>query len=99
MRKITTLCGSTRFKESFENIEKKLTLEGRIVLSVCFFDKDDVLELDSEQYEILGELHRDKIKMSDGIFVINENGYIGESTRREIEYAQLLNKEIEYLES
>lgn len=98
MRNITTLCGSTRFKQSFENIEKKLTLEGRIVLSVGFFEKIDGTALNKEQLELLEELHRDKIKMSDSIFVINENGYIGESTQKEIEYATALMKVIEYLE-
>ena len=98
MRKITTLCGSARFKESFEIIEKKLTLEGRIVLSVGFFEKNDDEKLNVEQYELLGELHKEKIQMSDSIFVINEGGYIGESTKQEIEYAKKLNKEIEYME-
>ena len=98
MRKITTLCGSTRFKQSFEDIEKKLTLEGRIVLSVGFFEKIDGTEVTKEQLDLLEELHRDKIKMSDSIFVINENGYIGESTKKEIEYATALMKEIDYLE-
>lgn len=98
MRTITTLCGSTRFKQSFEKIEKKLTLEGRIVLSVGFFEKIDGTELNKGQLNLLGELHKDKIQMSDTIFVINENGYIGESTKKEIEYAKELNKVIEYLE-
>ena len=88
MRKITTLCGSTRFKESFEKIEKKLSLEGRIVLSFGFFDKIDCTEYDSELYQLLGDLHKDKIQMSDSIFVINENGYIGYSTMQEIDYAK-----------
>ena len=88
MRKITTLCGSTRFRESFEKIEKKLTLEGRIVVSVGFFHKIDGTEYDSEVYKLLGDLHKDKIQMSDSIFVINENGYILHSTMQEIDYAK-----------
>ncbi len=98
MRKITTLCGSTRFKQSFKNIEKKLTLEGRIVLSVGFFERIDGTALNKGQLNLLEELHKDKIQMSDSIFVINENGYIGESTKKEIAYAKELRKEIEYLE-
>ena len=47
---------------------------------------------------MLDEMHRQKIDMSDVIYVINVNGYIGESTKNEIEYAKSKNKEIFYLE-
>ena len=46
----------------------------------------------------MGELHFQKIEMSDAIFVVNVDGYIGESTRKEIEYAKSLDKEVMYLE-
>ena len=39
-----------------------------------------------------------KIDMADEIFVINVGGYIGSSTRSEIEYAQAAGKRIRYLE-
>ena len=48
---------------------------------------------------MLDGMHRQKIDMSDAIFVINVNGYIGESTKNEIEYAKSKNKEILYLEN
>ena len=49
-----------------------------------------------EEIETLGRMHQDKIGMSDAILVVNVNGYLGESTRDEIEYAKLLGKEILY---
>lgn len=98
MRKVVTLCGSTKFKESFERIEKQLTLENTIVLSVGFFEKIDGTMLTSKQLEMLEELHKEKIKMSDGIYVINEGGYIGVSTSKEIEFAKAMGKDIEYME-
>ena len=96
---VTTLCGSTRFKEEFLDIQKKLTLEGRIVISVGLFGHSGDEEVWTEgTKEMLDRMHKRKIDMADGIFVINKGGYIGESTRSEIEYAKEHGKRIEYLE-
>ena len=94
--KIITLCGSSRFKEDFLREQKKLTLEGNIVFSVAFFDDDKTLS--EEQKEMVGDMHKRKIDLSDEIFVINKDGYIGSSTRSEIEYATKSNKTIKYME-
>ena len=97
--KVITLCGSTRFKEQFLEAQKRLTLEGYVVLSVGLFGHSG----DEEAWqpgtkEMLDNLHLRKIDMSDGIYVINVGGYIGESTQREIEYAFVNGKYIKYLE-
>jgi hypothetical protein len=97
--KVVTLCGSTRFKEQFLEVQKKLSLEGYIVLSVELFGHSG----DEEAWqpgtkEMLDRIHLRKIDMSDGIYVINVGGYIGESTKREIEYAFMNDKYIRYLE-
>ena len=42
--------------------------------------------------------HFEKIKLSDSIFVVNVDNYIGESTKKEIEYAKELGKDIFYLQ-
>lgn len=100
-RRVICLCGSTRFKEDFERVQRELTLKGDIVLSVGFFSHK--LE-NSEEWskngkkEDLDKLHKDKIAMSDAILVINRDKYIGSSTRSEIEYAKQLGKDIVYLE-
>lgn len=98
--KVITLCGSTRFKNEFLMVQKKLTLEGHIVISVGLFghsgDKE-VWDIDNKQ--MLDDMHRKKIDMADEIFVINVGGYIGESTKSEIEYAKSQGKPIKYLEN
>ena len=97
--KIVTLCGSTRFKEQFMEAQKRLTLEGCIVISIGLFGHsgdDDVWKPDVK--EMLGDMHLRKIDMADEIFVINVGGYIGESTKREIAYAEQTGKTIKYLE-
>lgn len=102
--KVITLCGSTRFKEDFLREQKRLTLEGNIVISVGLFGHSG----DSEVWEgmdentltqtkiMLDDMHKRKIDMADEIFVINTGGYIGESTRSEIAYAQETGKAVRY---
>ena len=86
--KVITLCGSTRFKDAFLETQKRLTLEGNIVISVGLFGHSGDEEVWKEgTKEMLDNMHKRKIDMSDGIFVINVGGYIGESTRSEIDYA------------
>ena len=97
--KVVTLCGSTRFKEQFFEVQKKLTLEGYIVISVGLFGHSGDNEVLTEgTKEMLDEMHLSKIDLADEIFVINVNGYIGESTKREIEYAKSTGKTVNYLE-
>ncbi len=96
---ITTLCGSTRFKNEFMEMQKKLTLAGRIVISVGLFGHSGDDEVWTEGTKaMLDDMHKRKIDLADGIFVINKDGYIGDSTRSEIEYAQKHGKSVEYLE-
>ena len=104
--KVITLCGSTRFKEAFMETQKQLTLEGIIVISVGLFGHsgdNEVWEgMDegtlTKTKEMLDDMHKRKIDMADEIFVINVGGYIGESTKSEIEYARNAGKTIRYLE-
>ena len=96
---VITLCGSTRFKDQFFEAQKRLTLEGNIVISVGLFGHSGDNEVWGEgTKEMLDDMHKRKIDMADSIYVINVGGYIGESTRSEIEYAKKNGKAIEYLE-
>ena len=105
--KVITLCGSTRFREAFEEANKRLTLAGNIVISVGLFGHsgdDEVWEGMSEDTltetkRMLDDMHKRKIDMADEIFVVNVDGYVGESTRSEIAYAQAHGKPVTYLES
>lgn len=103
---VITLCGSTRFKDEFMKANKDLTLQGNIVISVGLFGHSGDAEvwenMDegtlTKTKEMLDDIHKRKIDMSDEIFVINVGGYIGESTKSEIEYAKAKGKRISYLE-
>ncbi|UVI32975.1 hypothetical protein [Paenibacillus spongiae] len=94
--RVITLCGSTKFKQQFEKANAFLTLQGNIVISLAFFEQSEGFELTEEQAGLLGELHLRKIDISDDIYVIDVDGYIGSSTRKEIEYAQRKGKSIRY---
>ena len=96
---VITLCGSTRFKDQFLEAQKRLTLEGNIVISVGLFGHSGDDEVWTEgTKEMLDDMHKRKIDMADAIYVINVDGYIGESTRAEIEDAKRNGKEVRYLE-
>ncbi len=102
---VITLCGSTRFKDEFIEAQKRLTLDGNIVISVGLFGHSG----DNEVWEgmdegtlsktkaMLDDMHKRKIDMADSIYVINPGGYIGESTKSEIEYAIDHGKRVDYL--
>ena len=103
---VVTLCGSTRFKKAFNEAQKRLTLEGNIVISVGLFghagDSEVWENMDegtrTATKEMLDDMHKRKIDMADSIYVINPGGYIGESTQSEIAYAAAHGKKIDYLE-
>lgn len=104
--KVITLCGSTRFKDEFMEAQKRLTLEGNIVISVGLFghagDTEVWENMDegtlTKTKEMLDDMHKRKIDMADEIYVINVGGYIGSSTKSEIEYARKTGKTVTYLE-
>jgi hypothetical protein len=95
--KIITMCGSLKFIDEIKFNTERLALEGNCVLSIIYPTKENEDKYTAHDYELLGILHKQKIEMSDAIFVVNVNGYIGNSTRNEIEYAKSLNKEVLYL--
>lgn len=97
---VITLCGSTKFKDKFLEVQKELTLQGNIILTVGLFGHsgDDIVWSGNIK-SMLDDMHFAKIDMSDEIFVINVDGYIGESTKKEIEYAISKGKKVRYLEN
>ena len=99
---VITLCGSTRFKDEFMEANQRLTMAGSVVISVGFFGHTDFPEYDwatdaSDLKRTLDALHFQKIRMADEIYVIDPGGYVGESTQREIAYAESLGKPVRYL--
>ena len=95
--KIITLCGSLKFQREMMIVAEKMALEGTCVLTPVY-PISEKLEKTEEQLEKLKEAHFKRIELSDAIYVINKDNYIGKSTELEIEYAQKLGKEIIYLE-
>lgn len=96
--KIICLCGSTRFIDTWISEYQRLSDEGNIVLTVARMPpRPNLQHEEPELKQRLDGLHLHKIKLADEVFVLNVDGYIGESTRNEINYAQSLNKVIRYL--
>ena len=95
--KIITVCGSLKFYKEMMDITEKMELEGNCMLVPIYNpskpSKDDFTESEAL---MLDKMHKERIKLADAILVINVNNYIGESTKKEIEYAESLNKEIIY---
>ena len=95
--KIITVCGSLKFVKEIIEITEKLELQGNSMLVPIYnsskASKDDFAE---EEALMLDKMHKERIKLSDAILVVNVNDYIGSSTKSEIEFAKSLNKEIIY---
>lgn len=102
--RIVCLCGSTRFWEAFRDHGLRLTLEGKIVLSIGIAASDSMTFAHASDEdgkaikERLDWLHRRKIDLADEILVLNVGGYVGDSTKNEIAYAILRHKGISWLE-
>ena len=100
---IVCLCGSARFYDDFRRVNYELTMDGEIVLSIGFFSHSNekahgqTVGCTSDKKIQLDELHKRKIDLADYVYVINVGGYIGESTKSEIAYAQAHGKPVKYL--
>jgi hypothetical protein len=94
---IVCLCGSTRFRASFTGQNARLTAAGSIVLAPGVFAHDGDQMTDAEKVA-LDELHKRKIDLADRVLVLNVGGYIGSSTRGEIDYALAHGKPVDYIE-
>lgn len=100
---VVCLCGSTRFEQETKLKAEELTLNGEIVLMVnCWTHKDALHDpqgpIAKETKAKLDAIHKEKIRMSDYVLVMNVGGYWGESTQSEIDYANKIGLPIKYLE-
>lgn len=94
--KIITVCGSLKFKKEIMEISERMELKGNCMLPPIYPTKPDKDDYTEDEVLILGKMHKEKIKLSDAILVVNVDNYIGNSTKSEIEFAKSLNKEIIY---
>lgn len=92
--KVITVCGSMKFINEMMDIAMKMELDGNCVLTPIYHSNINVYT--SDEILMLGKMHKEKIKLSDAILVVDVNGYIGKTTKKEIEFAKSLNKEIIY---
>lgn len=88
---VVVLCGSTRFPVELAEAERALTLAGHVVFGLAPF-----VDLTDDDLSVLVEVHLQKIDLADRVVVVAPGGYVGESTRSEIEYAERHGKLIEY---
>src|SRR4051794_30219865 len=100
--KVITLCGSASFEAEVAQVNQRLTMEGCVVISLGMFSLRELSGCDwtadpSDLKERLGRLHFQKIRMADEVYIVDPGGYVGESTRREIAYAESLGKPVRYL--
>jgi hypothetical protein len=100
---VVCICGSTRFEKETKEMAEQLTLAGQIVLMVnCWSKKDKLHEpqnpIDEEIKTMLDAIHKEKIRMSDYVLVMNVNGYWGTSTQSEINYANRIGIPVKYVE-
>lgn len=102
---IVCLCGSSRFYDAFQQANYELTMKGEIVLSIGFYPHakaehghGEGVGHDSVEKVALDELHKRKIDLADYVYVLNVGGYVGDSTRSEIEYAESRRRPVKYLE-
>jgi len=96
--RVITICGSTRFKDEHLAAVRRLTLEGNVVLACPFYNHADGESMTDEQTRLLDWLHKQKIDMSDAVYVVNPGGYIGTSTMEEIKYAFQHGKGVIFME-
>jgi hypothetical protein len=100
--KVITLCGSTKFEAEFAEVNQRLTMEGCVVISLGMFSLLDLPDYDwtadrSDLERQLGAVHFQEVRMADEVYMVDPGGYVGESTRREIAYAESLGKPVRYL--
>lgn len=96
---VVCLCGSTRFKDAFIEAQRAETLAGKIVLSVGLFGHAEAMDMGGPVKAMLDKLHLRKIDLADEVLILNVGGYIGESTRRELDYARNAGKRVRFLET
>ena len=93
--KTYTLCGSMRFEKEMQEVAYYLETEKGYNILQCVYTVVGAKPT-AEELQALELAHYQKIDLSDGIYVLNIGGYIGESVRQEIEYAKLYGKEVIY---
>lgn len=97
MYSVVCLIGSTRFESTFRELEKDLTLKGYLIFSPLVYNQSgEIPECGEKEKEIIDIATKLKINHSDIVLVVDVDGYIGKSTKEQVEHAMLLNKPVLY---
>lgn len=91
--KIVTVCGSMKFESEMKKIALILETKYDMCVLQCVYNEDK-LELREDEIIALNRAHLKKIELSDAIYVVNLQGYIGEQVKKEIAFAKNLGKEV-----
>ena len=94
--KTITICGSMRYVKEMLEVAEKIELQGNVVLLPLYNPWKKKRNYTKDEYNILEEVHKERIKLAEAILVVNVDNYIRESTSKEIEFAKKLGKEIIY---
>lgn len=94
--KIITICGSLKFQKEMIEIAEKMELKGNVVITVIYPARENKDAYTKEEFIMFDKMHKEKIKISNAILVVDKDGYIGSGTKDEIEFAKSLNKEVMY---
>lgn len=93
--KVVTICGSIRFAKEMITIASDLEKDYGWCVIQCVYDLNPET-ITQEEMDKVVNAHWTKIDISDAIYVVNINGYIGNSTQNEINYAISKGKEVIY---
>lgn len=96
--KVVTICGSMKFQKEMQKIARELEAKNGWCVIQCVYTNGKSFE-SKEELDNIVKVHWKKIEISDAIYVVNIGGYIGSSTKGEIEFAKKLKKEIIYHEN
>ena len=96
--KVVTICGSMKFADEMIKVASELEKKNGWCVIQCVYDVDSNKATDAEIENIVNA-HWKKIDISDAVYVVNVGGYIGTSTRNEINYALSKCKEVIYHEN
>ncbi|AIN93401.1 hypothetical protein [Treponema putidum] len=90
---VVTICGSMRFANEMKKIALLLEKTHHMSVLQCVYNEEEI-KLSDEEIKKLNEAHYRKIQISDAIYVVNLNGYIGEQVKREIAFAEKIGKKV-----
>ena len=93
--KTVTICGSMKFEREMQKISFVLEAKQGYNVLQCVYNTDNI-EILPDDIRRLETAHFKKIEMSDAVYIVDIDGYIGEQVKKEIEYAKSIGKEIIY---